>query len=157
MNAKDPDETWETRLDRELKRLPDRSAPRTLIPRVMAAVQTRAVAPWYHQPWWDWHPALKAVSLLGLSGLLGVATWLILHSGDLGWTAAVSAEIKTWFAPLSPVWALLTSLVGALALVLKGVGSWVLLGAASLCAFMYLSCVALGTAVYRVAVYRRNT
>lgn len=157
MNPRDPrlDAAWETRLDREFKGLPDRAAPHTLIPRVMAAVQARVCAPWYRRPWWDWPPALKIVSLLGMSGLLGLATWLVMHCSEYPWTAAAAGELKTWLAPLNPVWTLLTSLAGALALVFKGTGSWILLGAGGLCAIMYLSCVALGSAVYRVASYRR--
>ena len=118
-------------------------------------MQARAWAPWYRRPWWDWPQALKVLSLLGLSSLLGLATWLVMHCGEIQWTATAAGEIKTWLAPLSPVWALLTSLAGALALVFKGMGSWILLGAGGLCAILYLSCVALGTAVYRVASYRR--
>jgi len=148
--------SWESALNRELRNLPDRPAPRTLIPRVMAALQTRAGLPWYRRPWWDWSSGLQALSLLGLSGLLGLATWLAMHAGQIEWMSVLGSELRSWLAPLSPVWSLLSSLAGAVALVLRGISGWICLAGGAFCVVMYLSCVGLGTAFYRVACYRRN-
>ena len=41
-------------VDRALKGLPAPRAPRTLLPRVMAAVETRAAASSAPRPWVDW-------------------------------------------------------------------------------------------------------
>lgn len=147
---------WEAELDRKLRSLPDRPAPRTLIPRVLTALHAQAVLPWYRRPWWNWPPAAQVLSLLVLSGLLGMATWLVIHAGRVDWAAAFMDDAKRWLAPLAPVWSLLSALAGAVALVLKGAGGWVPAAGTGLCLVMYLSCIGLGTVFYRVAFSRRN-
>lgn len=149
-------ESWETRLDRELKALPDRAAPRTLIPRVLAAIEARACLPWYRRPWWEWPLPFQVLSLLGLSALLGLATWLLIHAGDIGLTVSVPGEVQSLLAPVAPVWSALSALAGAVASVLRGLGGWVVLAGGGFCAVMYLSCIGLGTACYRLAFNRRN-
>lgn len=123
----------------------------------MAMIQARAALPWYRRTWWHWPVLAQVVSLLAVSALLGMATWLLLHLASGQWEATVTQEAKSVLAPLAPLWSLLTTLVEALALVVKSAGGSVLLIASSLCLVMYLSCVGLGTVFYRVAVGRRNS
>ena len=52
-------------IDRELRALPAPSAPRTLLPRVMAAVAS-ARRPWYSRAWLTWPAAWQAVSVVVL-------------------------------------------------------------------------------------------
>jgi hypothetical protein len=122
----------------------------------MAALEAKACRPWYRRPWWDWPSVLQVLSLLGLSGLLGVATWLVMHAGQIEWAGAVGREAHSLTAPLSPAWSVLTALAGAAAAVLRGLSGWVFLAGGAFCILMYLSCVGLGTAFYRVAFYRRK-
>lgn len=58
-----------------LERLETPRAPRTLTPRVMAAVRARRGAPWYRQPWFAW-PAAGRLAAAGLALLLiAAALW----------------------------------------------------------------------------------
>src|SRR5262245_32986514 len=53
----------ECQVDRTLKRLPEVSAPRTLLPRVLAAVRARAALPWYRQSWQAWPMPLQVATI----------------------------------------------------------------------------------------------
>ena len=47
----------------ELHRLPAPRAPRTLLPRVMAAVEAWANRPWYTRAWFTWPLGWQVASL----------------------------------------------------------------------------------------------
>src|SRR5688500_5834544 len=62
---------------RELRALPAPRAPRTLLPRVLAAADTSARRPWYSRAWMTWPAAWQAVSVLVLiAGISGAALLL---------------------------------------------------------------------------------
>ena len=52
-------------IDRKLAELPQPVAPPTLVPRVLAAIETRLARPWYQRAWRTWPPALQAASAAG--------------------------------------------------------------------------------------------
>lgn len=64
-------------IGRELKDLPAPRAPRTLLPRVLAATVHRAPAPWYSRPWLSW-PLGWQVASVALLASLGAAAWALL-------------------------------------------------------------------------------
>ena len=64
MNSKD----LEDLIDRELKGLPLPQAPPTLLPRVLAAIESPLQRPWYRRTWSHWPPVLRLVS----AGMMGV-------------------------------------------------------------------------------------
>ncbi len=47
----------------ELRRLPPPRAPRTLLPRVMTAVQAWTLRPWYQRAWFTWPPRWQMVGI----------------------------------------------------------------------------------------------
>ena len=51
---------------RELHRLPAPRAPRTLLPRVMAAVEAWANRPWYTRAWFTWPLGWQVASAAAL-------------------------------------------------------------------------------------------
>jgi hypothetical protein len=60
-------------VDAELKRLPPPRAPRTLLPRVLAATARRPPSPWYARPWLSWPLVAQAASIAAAALLvLGV-------------------------------------------------------------------------------------
>ena len=69
-----PDEL-ESRIDRELRRLSAPRAPRTLLPRVMAAI-AMAQRPWYARGWRTWPLGWQLAS--ATAGLVGLAAmWVV--------------------------------------------------------------------------------
>src|SRR5215218_10364747 len=64
-------------VDRELRKLPAPRAPRTLLPRVMAAVDASARRPWYTRAWLTWPAAWQAASVIVLLGALAGAALLL--------------------------------------------------------------------------------
>lgn len=147
---------WVNVLDRKLHELPNRRAPSTLLPRVMAAIQARASLPWYRRSWWEWPSVWQVLSLLGVSGLLGLVTWSC-GPGSSGFLAQAGALLTDWMPALEPMWTLLGTLARALALVVKQVGGWTILAGLGLCLAMYLSCIGVGTVFYRLVNPRRNS
>lgn len=151
-----PNEDWEARLSRKLADLPDREAPSTLVPRVLAAVQAKARLPWYRRTWWHWPPAAQVFALVLLSGLLGGITWLGLQVGQGDWGLHAERTVSGWLQPLAPFWSCFNSVVNALALALRQLNAWIVFGAVAVCLGMYLSCLGVGTVVYRMTVNKSH-
>jgi hypothetical protein len=64
-------------VDRALRQLPAPRAPRTLVPRVMAAARAWTERPWHARPWIVWPGVWQAASMAALVMLLaGVALLL---------------------------------------------------------------------------------
>jgi hypothetical protein len=66
----------ETRVNRELRRLPLPAAPHTLLPRVLAAVDAWARRPWYTRAWFTWPIGWQIASILALV-LFAVGLWML--------------------------------------------------------------------------------
>lgn len=145
----------ETAVDRELKALPHLRAPRTLLPRVRAAIEQRAASSWYHRAWQTWPPALQAVSMLALLAAfagLCYGSWQLVHTPAF---AAVTTEVGGWFGALGAVWKSLGVLAGAGAVVLRSLNPVVLISCGISLLLGYALCVGLGTLYVRLAFARR--
>src|SRR5258708_40229550 len=66
-------------IHQEWQKLPKLTAPATLIPGVLAAIQQRAAAPWWRRAWWDWPAPAKAIF-----ALLALATAALATGGVWG-------------------------------------------------------------------------
>lgn len=64
-------------IDRELRKLPPPRAPRTLAPRVMAAVQDAMHRPWYSRAWLTWPIGWQVASVALLLGLVAGSAMLM--------------------------------------------------------------------------------
>ena len=67
----------ERQIDRELRALPGPRAPRTLLPRIMAAVEETARRPWYTRAWLQWPMAWQLASALVLIGVVATGSVLL--------------------------------------------------------------------------------
>jgi hypothetical protein len=145
----------EAAVDRELKALPDLRAPQGLLPRVMAAIEQRAVLPWYQRAWQTWPVPLQVVSMLVLlvafSGLC-VGGWQLVHAPAV---AAATSEASGWFRTLSRCLSTLGVLANALVLAVRSLGPRVLSGIVMALLLGYAACVGFGTLYVRLAFARR--
>ena len=145
MTDRDPDRA----LDRALSRLPGPRAPRTLVPRVMAAVA--APPRWYARPWLSWHPALQTLSLMAFLSAVALAwmAWsqpaaLLAQVSSLGapefaaWASAVAERLNKITAVMSVLWDVV---LGPIAVFVLAVA-----------VFVAVACAAAWTAVSRVAL-----
>lgn len=138
-------------VDRRLKALPAPRAPRTLLPRVMAAVEILSSAPWYTRAWFAWPRVWQVASIAALVVLVaGVAA---------GWPHAeavadalrprpelsVPAQVTTMTRALDASWDA-TRIVWRV-LVQPVIGYVVVFAL-----MMFTACVAFGTALSRVAL-----
>jgi len=65
----------ERRMRDELARLPSPVAPATLLPRVLAAIDTWARRPWYARAWFTWPLGWQVVSVV-LVAIASYGTWV---------------------------------------------------------------------------------
>ena len=140
----------EAAIQQQLAVLPEHEAPDTLVSSVMATIQARAARPWWRKPIPQWprknQYVFVAVMLAMVCGsIFGLATF---------WPHEVIAEIPTQAAavvdPVRPAWSVLETLTRAGTLLLKSVSQPWLIGLGLGFFFVYLSCIGMGMAWYRV-------
>lgn len=139
--------------DQALKQLPARRAPATLAPRVLAALAKQRALPWYRQPWLNWPRHFQVLSFVLFAGLLGAITWFLLPHAD----ALTLANAKQTLAQTEggrsvfSVMGIFSTLGNAVLTVLRYTNAWVVAVALGALAFLWCSCVGLGTACWRLA------
>jgi hypothetical protein len=67
----------EALVGRGLRQLPVPRAPRTLLPRVLAAVQALARRPWYERAWFTWPAGWRLASIAALIAIVGAGAVLV--------------------------------------------------------------------------------
>jgi hypothetical protein len=67
----------ETFIDAELRKLPPPRAPRTLLPRVLAAVHEWSGRPWYTREWFTWPFGWRVASIAALIMFIGGSAMLL--------------------------------------------------------------------------------
>ena len=147
----DPDPELEKLIHSQLQKLPLLSAPSSLMPRVLAAVQAQADGPWWRQPWWRW-PRLAQAAFLVLTVLLA---GFISNSGSLvsdGLTS-YSQQLAQRLGGFSVLGEFLLRLLDTAWLCLQD-NQPLLLYALAATAVLYLVCIGLGTLFVRVAFQR---
>jgi hypothetical protein len=145
----------EREIDQELQSLPELQAPETLLLRVRAALEQRVRVPWYRQSWQSWPAPLRVTAMI----------WLVLFFGALcggAWWApqttlfaGLRAQFSSWSAYGSALWGALNTLLAALGLVFKQMGTGWMLGCVAAVALAWALCLGLGTACARLAFARR--
>jgi len=154
MNA-DYEKQLETEIDRELKALPDLAAPRTLAPRVLAAIGRRASLPRRARSFQTWPIALQAAAVLFLVALfvgLCFAGWSLPETPVF---VAAMRHITHGVSSLGSVLNAFGALAGAIALVVKNLGTGFLVALVFVLGLGYALCVSLGTVCVRLAFARR--
>jgi len=82
-------------IDRELRSLPAPRAPRTLLPRVMAAANAAAHRPWYARAWLDWPVGWQLASALVLIGVVAGGSVLLPQVRDAVEAISFVANVRS--------------------------------------------------------------
>jgi hypothetical protein len=140
----------EQAIHQQLFSLPEREAPETLINSVMAAINARAAVPWWRKPIPQWP---RQNQLVVVAVMLAFICAAVFGLGKI-WPHEAISEIPTQAAaaidPVRPAWNILETLTRAGATIVRSLSQpWLLaLGFGFL--FVYLSCIGMGMAWYRV-------
>lgn len=136
-----------------LGQLPDRTAPPSLAPRILAAVARHAMRPWYQRPWLQWPVALQVVAVVLMIGVIAAAWGLLLPRADAVSTSAaeLAASHLGVVRPVGTLASVAGALGNALLLVLRGLNSWVTVAGLGILALFWSTTLGLGTACWRLA------
>ena len=152
-----PPKTLEELIQRELSKLPERTAPESLITRVVTQIQARQNKRWWQRPWTQWPVGLQLASWPLLIGSMAAAVFAL----SVGWRLlAVRAALESLSEQLdsfSVVWDVLGALGNAGWILARAAGQEWLFLALLVPVVMYAACVGLGTLCYRMAYYKRST
>jgi hypothetical protein len=134
--------------DRALRALPAPRAPRTLLPRVLAAVAAEASRPWYARAWLSWPLHWKLVSAATAAVIVVIATagGPAVAAGMLEFATRTSLPVSSQFAGavrgLGAMWEASRIVWDVVAPAARVLALWLLV--------MSAACVAFGTALDRV-------
>jgi hypothetical protein len=139
----------ETLAGRKLKRLPVPRAPRTLLPRVLAAAEAWTRRPWYERAWFTWPIGWQAASIVGLAAT-GWVTGIVLQDAQLA-LARAGALIEGYASGAVSGFAEPTTFaLTAVRIVGRALLEPLLPYRLALAALMGLACAAVGAALNRV-------
>jgi hypothetical protein len=152
----DYDKQLEAAVSRELKALPEMAAPTALASRVMAAIGQRAQVPWYRRSWQTWPVALQVASLVVLLVLFGglcLGGWQLSQTGT---AVLVLHRAGEWFAGLGVMENVFNALANAVVVVVKKLGTGVIVACLVAAGTGYAMCIGAGTVYYRLAFAKRQ-
>jgi len=138
-------------IDALLKALPTRRAPRTLLPRVLAAMQSQAALPGYRTSWQTWPPTLRVASLATLLSLFGglcLAGWELPRADAY---ASTVGQLSQWLSGVGAFWNALAVLVSAGLAAARQLPAGFIAGGLVSLGLGYGLCIGLGAAWIRVA------
>jgi hypothetical protein len=144
----------ETFVDGKLKERPMPRAPRTLLPRVLAAVQEWTLRPWYTRAWLAWPPGWQVASIAALVLLL-VAGAMLIPSAQAAAGAAASTLASA--GPMSEATAIARRAevtINAVRVLWRALGEPFVPYAFALVMLMCLACATFATALNRLALGR---
>ena len=150
------DQRLEAAIHRELHALPELAAPTTLADRVMRVIEQRSRLPWYRRSWQMWPMALQAASLAALLALFG---GLCLGGWELSQAKIITLALHRggeWLSGLNLIGNTLNALANAALLVVKKLGSGVIIALLVMAGLGYALCVGLGTVYFRLAFAKRE-
>lgn len=138
-------------IDQELRKLPEVPAPRTLAPRVLAAIRARETKPWWQQSWWNWPLAAQVAFLIIAVTIAGLFTQsgLMVDNSVRSYSQQVTEQANTLSAFLDNFQPLLNAFS-----VLWQKAQPLLLYALAVAMALYLACVGVGTIFVRAALRR---
>jgi hypothetical protein len=149
------DKQLEAAINRELKALPELVAPTVLASRIMATIEQRARVSWYRRSWQTWPVALQAVSLVVLLVLFGglcLGGWQLSQTGTATLALHRAGE---WLSGFGVIGNTFNVLVNAAVVVMKKLGTGVIVACLVVAGTGYAMCIGAGTVYFRLAFAKR--
>ena len=141
----------EQEISRELKALPELTAPAAVAGRVMAAIARRAQVPWYRRSWVAWPVAAQGTALAAMLVLFGglcLAGWEFSHAET---TTQALHRAGHWFSGFNTIGSLFNIFADAALVVVKKLGTTFLVACLAVAALGYAIFLGLGTVYFRLA------
>ena len=151
----DNDRQLELEISRELKALPELTAPASVANHVLAAIELRLNVPWYHRSWVTWPLALRMASLAAMLALFGglcLAGWEVSRTETI---LSAMHRAGQWFSGLNTIGSVVNILVASAALVLKKLGTTFIVACLIAAGLGYAIFLGLGTVYLRLAFAKR--
>lgn len=130
----------ENALSHALKRMPDRPAPPTLMPRVLEAVAARERGPWFVRAWRQAPRRQQALAMMAVSAVFML---------PLAWFVAALLP-REWLAGAGACQTVADALHTATSAFCDNCVNIALTVAAVFVLALYLTCLGLGTAAYQI-------
>jgi len=149
------DKKLEREISRELKALPELTAPAWAANRVRAAIEFRLNVPWYRRSWVTWPLALRMTSLAAMVALFGglcVAGWEVSRTETV---MSATHRAGQWLSGLNTIGSVLNILAGSAALVVKKLGTAFIVACLVAAGLGYAIFLGRGTVYFRLAFAKR--
>ena len=131
-------------IDGELRRLPAPRAPRTLLPRIMAAAEALQHRPWYSRAWLTWPLGWQVASAAVLVGMVAVGALLLPTLRDAASALTFVADVRSDVTETTRDVEVVTTAIGVL---LRSLVAPVVPYAFALVTLMCVACAVFGTAL----------
>ncbi len=148
-------EKLEAFVQRTLRDLPPRRAPRSLEPRVLAELSRRAAQPWWRKSFVHWPLPARATFLVASAAcvklVLMAAVWVMAGVDAAGWQEAM-AQPLTWWESGRAVFSACTGFVD---IMFRNIPALWLYGGLAFIATMYAAILGLGAAALKALQAQR--
>lgn len=148
-------EELEQFIHQTLRSLPDRSAPRSLEARVLAAIEARASLPWWKQSYAQWPLAARCAFLVASGAMAAVvllATVWVMSGAEGAYLAATLTREFAWITRIS---AAVVGIGEFCAVLLRSIPPVWLYGGLAALAAVYATLFGLGATAYRTLYANR--
>lgn len=149
------DKDLENEIDRQLKALPELTAPDGLVERVMATLEAQEKLPWFQRSWQTWPGGMRwsfLLSLMVLFGGLCYAGWEVSHFTS----ATIGKKFAAEFLSLGTIWNALNAVINAGLLAFQQLGTGFLAGLCVAIGLGYAMFLSLGALYVRIAFAERR-
>ena len=152
----DRDNQLEMEIRRELKALPELTAPASVVNRVMAAIERCSKVPWYRRSWETWPVAVQATSLTAMLILFGDLCFAGWELSQADTVAQAMQRAGQCFSGFNTIGSTLNILAGSAVLVIKKLGAAFIIAALVAAGLSYTLFLGLGTVYFRLAFTKRQ-
>jgi len=149
------DQQLESAIRRELKALPELTAPSAVASRVMAAIERQQQLAWYRRSWTTWPTGVQLASLTAMLMMFGglcFAGWELSHGQTI---AQAGHRLGQWFSGLNAITGMLGVLAESIVLVVKKLGTTFIIACLVAAGMGYALFLGLGTVYFRLAFGKR--